>query len=242
MTIRRKAVWVTAGALGAAALGGIAHMAHTWYAYGRPADDGHADALLDRFMPSYEVRERHQVVVAAPVADTYAAARSLDIRRSRVVRAIFRGRELLMGSDGGQARGSQPLVDETLALGWGVLGEVDGRELAMGAVTRPWEPDVRFRRLPPEAFARFDAPGNAKIVWNLSAAPLDGEHSVFSTETRVATTDGRSRAQFRRYWTVMSPGIILIRRLSLGLVRSEAERRYRERRGRERLTTVVPGA
>jgi hypothetical protein len=231
MTMMRKVVWVTAGAACAAALAGLAHMARTWYAYGNSADDGHHDALLDRFMPSYDVRERHEIVVAASVADTYAAARSLDIRRSGVVRAIFRGRELLMGSDGGEAHVSQPLVEETLALGWGLLAEVGGRELAMGALTRPWEPDVRFRSLPAEEFAQFGAPGYAKIVWNLAATPLDAGHSLFSTETRVATTDGTSREQFRRYWTVMSPGIVLIRRVSLRLVRSEAERRSRERAG-----------
>src|SRR5438128_2126453 len=82
---------------------------------------------------------------------------------------------------------------------------------------------------PPTKCARVDAPGYAKIVWNLAAAPLDAEHSLFSTETRVATTDAVSRDRFRRYWTAMSPGIVLIRQLSLRLVRSDAERRYRER-------------
>jgi len=99
----------------------------------------------------------------------------------------------------------------------------------MGAVTRPWEADVHFRSLPPDEFARFDAAGYAKIVWNLAAAPLDAEHSLFSTETRVVTTDAVSRERFRRYWTLLSPGIVLIRRLSLRLVRADAEQRYRAR-------------
>ncbi len=180
-------------------------------------------------MPAYEVRERHGIRVAAPATDTYASARALDIHRSFLVRAIFRGRELLMRSERGNGRAPKPLVDETLALGWGMLTEVAGREIVMGAVTRPWEPDVHFWSLPPDEFAGFDAPGYAKIVWNLLATPVDAEHSVFSTETRVVTTDGVSRDRFRRYWTVMSPGIVLIRRLSLRIVRSDAERRYRER-------------
>jgi hypothetical protein len=51
---------------------------------------------------------------------------------------------------------------------------------------------------------------------------------VFRTETRATTTDPVSRAKFRRYWAFLSPGIILIRRMSLGLVKREAERRARE--------------
>jgi hypothetical protein len=36
---------------------------------------------------------------------------------------------------------------------------------------------------------------------------------------------------FRRYWSIFSPGILLIRREALRVVRAEAERRYRESTG-----------
>ena len=229
MNSLKRTGWIAGGAMGAAAIAGLGHMARTWYGYGKSERDGQVDPILDRFMPDYEVRERHEIRVAAPVADTYAAARALDINRSRLVRAIFRGRELLMHGERANGHASKPLVDETMGLGWGMLTEVAGREIVMGAVTRPWEADVRFRSLPPDEFARFDAPGYAKIVWNLAATPVDADHSLFFTETRVATTDGVSRDKFRRYWTVMSPGIVLIRRRSLRIVRSDAEQRYRER-------------
>jgi hypothetical protein len=229
MNTMKRTGWIAGGVMGAAALAGVGHMARTWCGYGKSSSDGDVDPILDRFMPEYEVRERHEIRVAAPVADTYAAARALDIHRSRLVRAIFRGRELLMHSEHTNSHASKPLVDETLGLGWGMLTEVAGREIVMGSVTRPWEPDVHFWSLPPDEFARFDAPGYAKIVWNLAATPVDADHSLFFTETRVGTTDGVSRERFRRYWTVMSPGIVLIRRLSLRIVRSDAEQRYRER-------------
>jgi hypothetical protein len=44
-----------------------------------------------------------------------------------------------------------------------------------------------------------------------------------ATETRVATTDPVSRKRFRRYWRVVSPGIRLIRRISLRMVRHVLE-------------------
>jgi hypothetical protein len=56
-------------------------------------------------------------------------------------------------------------------------------------------------------------------------APRGSDRSIFSTETRVATADPKSRKRFRRYWSVFSPGIMLIRREALRVVRLAAERR-----------------
>jgi hypothetical protein len=39
-------------------------------------------------------------------------------------------------------------------------------------------------------------------------------------------TDGFARAKFRRYWSFVSPGIILIRWMLLRPVKAEAERRF----------------
>jgi hypothetical protein len=57
--------------------------------------------------------------------------------------------------------------------------------------------------------------------------PLGPAESTFRTETRAVATDSGARARFRRYWSILSPGIILIRWLSLGPLKVEAERRAR---------------
>jgi hypothetical protein len=111
-----------------------------------------------------------------------------------------------------------------------VLAEVPGREVVMGAATQPWLPDVVFRPLPPEEFATFCEPDYVKIAWTLRADPVSATDSIFRTETRVTTTDGPARAKFRRYWAFVAPGVILIRRLSLGPLKADAERRWRDRR------------
>ena len=49
--------------------------------------------------------------------------------------------------------------------------------------------------------------------------------SMFRTETRVTTTDQTARTKFRWYWARFSPGIVLIRRGMLGLLKTDAERR-----------------
>ena len=186
-----------------------------------------AASPLDPFMPAYDVAERHEIAVAAPADITMAAARDMDIYRSPLVRAIFAIRTLPARLRGAPSREPASLLSETLALGWRVLADQPGRAIVVGAVTQPWHADVKFRGLAPDAFVAFAEPGYAKIAWTLEAIPLGPSTSRFRTETRVSTTDARSHRLFRRYWAVFSPGILLIRRASLRLVKTEAERRYR---------------
>ena len=181
--VRRAGIVLGAGAA-AAGLLGIGYLGLNWARYGRSSRNGRPDPLLDRFMPAYEVREYHHTEVAAPAEVAFAVARELDMQGSGLVRAIFKGRELLMGTDSAR-RDAQPFLSEVMALGWRVLHEESGRKLVMGAVTRPWEANVRFRGLDPEQFASFQEPGYAKIIWTLEAEPASAESSVFRTETRV---------------------------------------------------------
>ena len=184
-----------------------------------------SDRLLDRFMPRYDIVERHHVKVSAPADLTLLAASEMDLRQSRLIRAIFRGRELALGADRDAQFRPRGLVALTRQLGWGVLAETPGREIVMGAVTQPWQPNVVFRALPPDEFASFEEPGYVKIAWTLRADPLDAGESIARTETRVVATDAIARAKFRKYWAWVSPGVVLIRWLSLRLVKEDAERR-----------------
>lgn len=187
------------------------------------------DAFLDRFIPAYDIAERHQIDVAAPADVTFAALMDLDLNDSPLIRAIFRGRELLLGADRGEEPPKRSLVAMTRALGWGVLAEQPGREIVMGAVTQPWQANVQFHGVPPGEFAAFDTPGFVKIVWTLRADPLDDRRSIARTETRAVATDAGARRKFRWYWARFSPGIVLIRWLALRLVKAEAERRAAQR-------------
>jgi hypothetical protein len=77
----------------------------------------------------------------------------------------------------------------------------------------------------PDQFDAFDEPGYVKIAWTLRADPTGFNKSLFCTETRAATTDHAARVKFRLYWSLFSPGIVLIRRLLLKQLRDEAKRR-----------------
>ena len=86
---------------GFATVGYAACVAANWLRYGKTEtsnDPENNDALLDRFMPVYDVGERHRVRVAAPAGSTLASTCNADFQQAPVVRAIFRGRELLLGN------------------------------------------------------------------------------------------------------------------------------------------------
>jgi hypothetical protein len=224
--LRTTLSWA-AGALGVGVGAYAAYAGLTWHRYGRaaPPNREDADPLLDRVMPVYDVVERHHVDVAAPAEVTLAAACEMDLQQSMLVRGIFRAREVILGSDPDTTPHPRGLLALTKSLGWGVLAEVPGREVVMGAVTQPWEANVVFRPLPSDAFASFNEPGYVKIAWTIRADATSPADSVFRTETRAVATDRIARVRFRRYWSFLSPGIITIRWMMLQPVKNEAERR-----------------
>jgi len=112
----------------ALAVGGYATYAGVaWSRFGHesaPAVSGDQDELLDRFMPRYEVAQRHQIRVAASPAETLAAARNVDLLGSPVVRAIIRAREVILGARRTDRPAPQGLLAEMQSLGWGILAEI----------------------------------------------------------------------------------------------------------------------
>src|SRR5688500_8816402 len=147
-----------AGAVGLAAIAYGMNVGRAFQRYGNPkrATGEERDQLLDRFMPAYDVVERHHLRVIAPARTTLSVARDMPLRDSPVVRALLKGRELILGAASSQQPHPRALPEEVQSLGWGVLAEVPGREVVFGAVTKPWEANVTFRALPPDQFVAFD--------------------------------------------------------------------------------------
>ncbi len=232
----RTTTWLTA-ATGSAGLAYAAYVATAWARYGRvaPARGDAGDALADRFMPEYEVCERHEIHVDAPAEVTFATAKEVELESSRFVRAIFRAREILLRSAPDMGTRPKGLVEAMRSIGWGVLAETPGREIVMGGATKPWEANPVFRALPPDEFAAYREPDHVKILWTLRADPTADGSSIFRTETRAIATDPGARRKFRRYWALLSPGIILIRYAMLPAVKAAAEGR---RAGIRRVHTI----
>ena len=224
--ILRATLKSTIGLMAVASGAYTGYVGVTWLRYGHPAAPGpdDVDPLLDRFIPVYDVAERHHIDIAAPHDVTFAAACEQDVMALPLARAIFKAREVLLGGTRDVTTRPHGLIALTKSIGWGVLAEIPGREIVMGAVTQPWRADVVFRSLPPREFVQFDEPGYVKIAWTLRADASGATTSIFRTETRARATDAAARFKFRRYWAFLSPGIILIRRASLKPLRTEAER------------------
>lgn len=161
-------------------------------------------------------------------AAAFHATQAFRLEDSRVVSAIFRARERIFSLNSETPMPPKPFVEVVRSIGWGVLDSVPERELIFGAVAQPWHGEVHFRALRPDRFAAFDSAGYAKIIWTMAVDSLGPHRARVRTETRVSTTDPESRARFRRYWSVFSPGILLIRYEALRTIRNEAERLERE--------------
>lgn len=178
---------------------------------------------LDRYIPQPDVRERFETTIHAPADVVMDVARGIDMQSVPAVRAIFRLREFFMRASP-PPRVPRGLLEETRALGWGLLEERPGRLVVCGAACQPWLPDVKFSPIAPDRFAAYDTPGQVKIAWTLEAQPLSSGVTRFVQETRAVATDDEARRLFLRYWRWARFGIVAIRMLLLPAVRRAAER------------------
>jgi hypothetical protein len=208
-----------------------AYAGFTWLRYGhaKPSSRDEGDAMLDRFMPSYDVAIRDDVRVAAPAEITQRVASGIDIQRLAVARVLFNARSALLGGDQEEAGRSRPLLAWMTSLGWIVLAEIPGRAVILGTITRPWEADATStsRIVPPVEFAAFHEPDYMKITTAWGTTPLRPGACRFTLRTRVTTTDAIARRRFRRYWSLFSPGSLLIRYVGRYFIKGQAERQAR---------------
>jgi len=181
--------------------------------------------LISWFMPVADITERHETLVHAPANIVLDVARTFDMQSVPLIRAIIWMRGKILGATPLPARRSQGLVAETLGMGWGVLAERPGRELVVGAVTQPWQANVKFTAVAPDRFLAFAEPDLVKIAWTLEVDPLGPSLTRFRTETRAVATDGTAQRKFLRYWRWAGIGMVAIRWLLLPALRREAERR-----------------
>ena len=223
--LRSSVRWSSAG-VGLAATTYAGYVAWTWSRYGHPSRSHrprtgrtarplHA-GLRRRRTPSHSRRR---------ACSTHAGCRAeIDLSNSPIIRAVFKGRELILRATPDAQPRPRGLLAQVQSLGWVVLAEIADREVVVGAVTKPWEANVTFRSIASADFAAFNEPDYVKIVWTLRADATDASSSVFRTETRAVATDAEARSKFRPYWAFLSPGIFLIRQMMLRPVKTEAER------------------
>jgi len=180
--------------------------------------------LIDEFMPSFDVIERHHTMVEATAERAYEATRRLDLARSRMIRALFAARGIPLALRRRRLPRRSMTLDDLVRAGFVWLGEEPDREIVLGIVGTFWKPSGAIRRIDPSEFATFDEPGVAKAAWNFRVIPDGDERSFVITETRVRVPDDASRRKFVLYWAVIGSFSGLIRKQALALVKADAER------------------
>ena len=80
------------------------------------------------------------------------------------LRALFRIRGRLLGARPLPPHVPRGLVDRLTSIGWVTLAHEPGRQRVFGAVTRPWEANVRFTPVAPEAFAE-SVSGSSQVTF-----------------------------------------------------------------------------
>lgn len=184
--------------------------------------------LIDRFMPEYDFHEVRILEIDAVPEEVLAAIRETDLR-DPVITTLFAVRDLPNRLR--RRPGAAPPEPLELAYpnipdvgpGWVKLGEVEGRELAVGAVGKFWRRDYGPRWVESEAFREFDEPGFAKLVVSSIVTPHGYDRSILRYEARLRMTDAAAERKFRRYWKVIQPGTDIIIRRALQRVKAEAE-------------------
>ena len=187
---------------------------------------------LDRFIPHPDVRERFETTIRAPADLVMEVAAQFDMQSVPAVRMIFWLRERLTRAARSAPRKPQGILEETRALGWGLLAEQPGRFVVCGAACQPWQANVEFSAVAPDGFATYAERCKVKIAWSLEATEIGPAVTRFGQETRAVATDGQARIRFRRYWRWARFGIVAIRLLMLPAVRRAAEERWAVERGR----------
>ena len=114
---------------------------------------------FDKFAPRYDVKERRFTDIHASVERVHQMVRALDLRRSSIVRALFRLRGMP------EERLS---LEGLLKTGFTILAEAPNSELLLGLVGRFWTLSGEIMRLDAETFRTFDREGFAKAAWNFS--------------------------------------------------------------------------
>lgn len=187
-----------------------------------------AGSRLDALLPRYDFSERHARVIGREPRAVYDAFRALTLRELPVSWLLFAVRSLparLAGRRGLPSRSGVPLLDQFLGLGFVLLVDVPGEELAAGGIGQMWRRGGRTV-IPSgrEEFVAFAEPGFVKVALTFRFIGQGDGTTLAETETRVAATDPTARRGFGRYWWLIRGFSGLIRRDWLRTVARPAER------------------
>ena len=183
-------------------------------------------SLLSEALPRFDANEVHGLWVPAPPDVVFAAVKEVTVREVRLLLPLMAVRgvpRLLSRRRGFRPSPSARVLDAFLEVGFVLLGERPGREIAVGAIGRFWRlaGNEPLAVGTPESFVAFAEPGYAKAALGF-VVRAEGDGSRVVTETRVAGTSADATRAFLRYWRAIRLGSGAIRRSWLAAIRRRA--------------------
>ncbi len=182
-------------------------------------------SLMDKFLPSYQFSERHQVMVRAAPGELLDIIQNFQPPNDRFGETAMLLRQLPARLMHLLAPSRTPRPSAVTRANFIPLARDGDREMVgglsgnSGVRISGWSSS---RTLPASCFAILRK--HAKLVIGF-AAEQSGEVTLLATETRVYCPDRYSLMMFFPYWLIIRPVSGLLRRRFLGSVRRRAESR-----------------
>jgi hypothetical protein len=180
-------------------------------------------AAADRFLSGADLSVTELALVEASPERAYAAIGEADVSGDRVLGLLGGLTDLdrRFGGDEPQPRKLGELLGPEL--GFVELAAEPPRLRAVGLAARYSPFDRGVERLEPGGFEPFDAPGHVKAVVAFSLDPQADGQTLVTCDVRVRATDDDTRSALRTTEFMVAPGLRLVCRRLLELVKQRAE-------------------
>jgi len=182
-------------------------------------------SLIDKFLPSYQFSERHQVTVRAAPGELLDLIQNFRHPKDRFGDTAMLLRQLPAKLMHLLAPSRTPRPSPVTRANFIPLARDGDREMVGGLVGKFWRPDFGLFAVKDAAgFLLCNPPKTAKLVIGF-VAEQSGDVTVLATETRVYCPDRYSLIMFFPYWLIIRPVSGLLRRRFLATIRRLAESR-----------------
>jgi hypothetical protein len=182
-------------------------------------------SLMDKFLPSYQFSERHQVTVRCAPGELLDIIQNFQPPEDRFGETAMLLRQVPAKLMHLLAPSRTPRPSAVTRANFIPLARDGDREMVGGLVGKFWRPDFGlFLVKDASGFVLCNPPKTAKLVIGF-VAEQSGELTLLATETRVYCPDRYSLIMFFPYWLLIRPVSGLLRRRFLGTIRRLAESR-----------------
>lgn len=184
---------------------------------------------LDHYLPGYHFCERHQIIIHASPEKIFSNVMHLDLKKSKVILALFKIRGALAVLSPGSKWKGKPFslrlaVDELIKDHFQLLEEVEKKEIVLGFAGKFWQPSGDIIKFSSAGdFIHFNREGYCKSAWNFYIEEHDGGGYALLTETRILCLGWRAKILFGCYWLTIRFFSGLIRVIMLKMTKEQAE-------------------